>query len=99
MTLGILKVAAVLENDGQNVDVIDLSGISNYEKVVEDYCTDNSTDIFGLTATTPQLPAAIKTLETIRAHKPKAKIILGGPHITLVNAAYKREVKLGINGR
>src|SRR3989344_5926286 len=99
MTLGILKVAAVLENSGQNVDVIDLSGIANYQKVIEDYCADNSTTVFGLTATTPQLPAAIKILEKIRANKPSAKVIIGGPHITLVNAAHKREVKLGINGR
>ncbi len=99
MTLGILKVAAVLENSGRKVDVIDLSGISNYEKVIEDYCRENTITIFGLTATTPQLPATIKVLETIRVYKPEAKIILGGPHITLVNAAYKRERKLNINGR
>ncbi|MDP3697174.1 MAG: radical SAM protein [Candidatus Taylorbacteria bacterium] len=99
MTLGILKVAAVLEQSGQYVDVIDLSGISNYEKVVEDYCYESETAVFGLTATTPQLPAAIKVLETIRVSKPKAKVILGGPHITLVNAAYKRERNLNINGR
>ena len=99
MTLGILKVAAVLENAGHAVDVIDLSGISNYEKVIEDYCHNKATDRFGLTATTPQLPAAMKVLETVRIHKPSAKVILGGPHITLVNAAYKRERKLNINGR
>src|SRR3989344_9231357 len=99
MTLGILKVAAVLENSGRKVDVIDLSGISNYEKVVEDYCHEDKAAIFGLTATTPQLPAAIKVLKTIRSCKPEAKIILGGPHITLVNAAYKREKKLNIIGR
>lgn len=99
MALGILKVAAVLENSSQNVDMIDLSGISNYEEVIEDYCANNSTTVFGLTATTPQLPAAIKILKKIRANKPGAKVILGGPHITLVNAAYKRERKLNINGR
>lgn len=99
MTLGILKVAAILENSGRSVDVIDLSGISNYGKVVEDYCLDNKTAIFGLTATTPQLPAAIKILKTIRDYKPAAKVILGGPHVTLVNAAYKREKKLNIDGR
>lgn len=99
MTLGILKIAAVLENSGRKVDVIDLSGISNYEKVIEDYCHENNTSTFGLTATTPQLPAAIKVLETIRVSRPEAKIILGGPHITLVNAAYKRERKLNISGR
>lgn len=99
MTLGILKVAAVLENSGIRVDVIDLSGIVNFEKVVEDYCTANDVETFGITATTPQLPATIKILDSIRMKKSNAKIILGGPHITLVNAAFKKERKLNIDGR
>ncbi|MBI2065071.1 MAG: B12-binding domain-containing radical SAM protein [Candidatus Yanofskybacteria bacterium] len=99
MTLGILKVAAVLERSGASVDVIDLSGIQNYESAIEDYCLNSETIIFGITATTPQLPATIKILKTIKAVKSDAKVILGGPHITLVNAAYKRERKLDINGR
>jgi len=99
MTLGILKVASVLEKAEHHVDVIDLSGISNYEKVVEDYCRSTEAGIFGLTATTPQLPSAMNVLQTIRNHRPDTKIILGGPHITLVNAAHKREQKLKINGR
>jgi radical SAM superfamily enzyme YgiQ (UPF0313 family) len=99
MALGILKVGAVLEQAGHKIDAVDLSGISNYERVIEDYCLGNETTIFGLTATTPQLPSTMKILQTIRACKPNAKVILGGPHITLVNAAYKRELKLNVNGR
>lgn len=99
MTLGILKVAAVLERSGIKIDVIDLSGISNYEQAVGDYCSANDTSTFGLTATTPQLPAAINILKSIRTEKPQARVILGGPHITLVNAAYKRELKLNLAGR
>ena len=99
MTLGILKVAAVLERSGLSVDVVDLSGIQNYESAIEDYCLNSETRIFGVTATTPQLPSTVKILNTIKAVKPDSRVILGGPHITLVNAAYKRELKLNINGR
>src|SRR3989344_1300537 len=99
MTLGILKVAAVLEQSGIAVDVLDLSGIANFEDVIRDYCSQNNVTIFGITATTPQLPASTKILRVIRESMPSAKVILGGPHITLVNAARKREQQLGINGR
>ncbi|OGN10960.1 MAG: hypothetical protein A3I26_00775 [Candidatus Yanofskybacteria bacterium RIFCSPLOWO2_02_FULL_43_10] len=99
MTLGILKVAAVLENSGWKVDVIDLSGIANFENVVVDYCIASDVEIFGITATTPQLPATVKILNSIKSVKPNARVILGGTHVTVVNAAYKRELGLNIKGR
>ncbi len=95
MSLGILKIAAVLEENGYPVHMIDLSGIENYESVVLDYINQEETTIFGLTGTTPQMPAASNIAQAIRSARPQAKIILGGPHATLVNAAFKREIKLG----
>lgn len=99
MMLGILRVAAVLECHDIPVDMLDLSGITNYEDVVADYCAQTDTTIFGITSTTPQLPSTIRVLKTIKSIKPKARVILGGPHITLVNSAYKRERGLNIQGR
>lgn len=99
MTLGILKVAAVLEKSKIEVDVIDLSGIFNYEDVIKEYCAGKDTQIFGITSTTPQLPSAIRVLQTIRSVRPNARVILGGSHITLVNSAYRREQGLNIQGR
>lgn len=54
---------------------------------------------FGITATTPQLPAVMKIVATLREVRPDARLILGGPHVTLVHAALRREKKLGIDGR
>ena len=100
VSLGILRVAACLERDGVQVEHLDLSGIENYEVAAEDHASRTGASVFGLTATTPQLPAAMKVVEALRRCRPDARIILGGPHITLVNAARKREAKLGIwNGR
>jgi radical SAM superfamily enzyme YgiQ (UPF0313 family) len=99
MTLGILRVAAVLEREGYQVDVLDLSGIQNYKEVVALYAKNSSVATFGLTATTPQMPAVSQIAQSIREAKPGAKVILGGPHITLVHAAYKKEVKKNIDGR
>lgn len=101
MTLGILKIAAVLERAGMHVEVLDLSGIKNFTDVVRDYAQSRLDIVhFGITSTTPQLPMVKQIVNEIRADRPDARIILGGPHITLVSAACKREVKLGIkNGR
>lgn len=96
ITLGILKVAASLEQRGYAVEMVDLSGIDNYLKVIADLDTD--AEIFGLTATTPQMPACIKIVEVLR-QRPNAKIILGGPHVTLVYAALRNERKRGVEGR
>jgi len=100
ISLGILKVAAVLEISGLQVEVIDLSGVKNYEEAIYDYCIRRpEIKWFGITSTTPQFPATTKIVKTIRRNAPDAKIIIGGPHATLVNAAYKLEKRLGKNGR
>jgi len=94
--LGILKVAAVLGKSG--VEVLDLTGIKNFDQVASIYAK-MSTDIkyFCLTATTPHLPAVARIISEIRAVRSDAKIVLGGPHVTLVNSAYKKAVKNSLN--
>ncbi len=99
MTLGILKVAAALERAGVAVDMVDLSGIDNFKDAIGHYARTTETEVYGLTATTPQMPAISQIAGMIREVRPSAKIILGGPHITLVNAAYKKEAKEGRSGR
>ncbi len=99
MTLGILKVAAVLEQAGVEVEMLDLSGVENYEEVVRDHARSSMVKCFGLTATTPQMPAATKVYHAIKSVRPEVRIILGGPHVTLIHAAYKFERKRGSTGR
>lgn len=90
MNIGILKIAAVLENSGYTVDFIDLSGISNYMDVLEDYLNNKSDiSIFGVTATTPQVPFAVEIATLL--NKYSKKTILGGPHVSLMHSAAKRE--------
>lgn len=87
MSLGILKVASVLEKAGIPVEVLDLSGIPNFEEATIQYANSHVVSHFGITATTPQMPSAFKITEILKG---KGKIILGGPHVTLVNAALKK---------
>ncbi len=99
MHIGVLKVAAVLEERGWPVEVLDLSGYKNFEDAVSDHARSTEARYFGVTATTPQMPSAAKVIEAVRRARSDARIILGGPHATLVVAAKKREEKLGLLGR
>ena len=99
ISLGVLKVAAVLERAGHAVEHLDLSGIENYTDVVEAHLGRSSVKVMGITTTTPQLPAVARVVDTVRRCRPDIRVILGGPHVTLVCAAVKLEVKRGVEGR
>lgn len=90
MSLGILRVAAVLEQAGRTVELLDLSGVEDFEAAVRAHASTSQAQHFGITATTPQLPAAGAVAAVLRDCRPDARIILGGPHVTLVCAAAKR---------
>lgn len=74
VSLGVLKVAAALESRCE-VSVLDLSG----QDIPEHFPL---ADVYGVTATTAQMPAAGK----IRARL-DGKAVLGGAHATLCHAA------------
>ena len=99
MPLGILKVAAVLEQQGIAVELLDLSGVMNYQEALAAHLQQSQAECFGITATTPQMPAATTIHGTIRRLRPSTRIILGGPHVTLVHAAAKHERKRSVLGR
>ncbi|HEV8666672.1 MAG TPA: radical SAM protein, partial [Candidatus Paceibacterota bacterium] len=100
VNLGILKVASSAEAEGVVVEVLDCSGIRNYLEVTKAFASVSKSHIFGFTATTPQLPQTVKMIKVVRKARPDAKIILGGPHVTLANGAWRIEKKKGItNGR
>jgi radical SAM superfamily enzyme YgiQ (UPF0313 family) len=99
MSLGILKVAAVLEQAGYPLELLDLSGIDNFLEVVDLHVRNSAARVAALTTTTPQLPAACKIAHRIRAVRPDVRIVVGGPHVTLVHAAVKLEKRAGRVGR
>lgn len=95
VSLGILKVAATLEQVGHSVNVVDLSGVQNFLSVFETYLETSQDETIGFTATTPQLPSALRLAEIARARRPDIRLIVGGPHVTLTHSAWKLECKLG----
>lgn len=98
--MGILNVAGELQRNGNYVEVLDFSGVSNYKQLMADYARQRR-DIhtFGITATTPQLPASISVLDAIREGSPDAKVILGGTHATLAYTGYTQDQMARRDGR
>lgn len=94
-SLGILRVAAALENIGMEVALADLSGVSAYEDALDDLVPADATHV-GITATTPQLCAAVRIAKHLREIRPKARLILGGPHVTMLSAASKHELVIPV---
>lgn len=91
MSLGVLKVASSLESAGVPVFVLDLSGISSPDSAVLDVV--RQFDVFGITSTTPQFPAACRISHVLRRACPSSRLIIGGPHVTLVHAALSRSIR------
>jgi len=94
MSLGILKIAAVLESH-YDVNVIDLSGDKDYINTIKQYVNEDA--LFGITTTTPQLPNVVEINRVLKQYN--KRVILGGPHVTLINSAYKNEKNKNVIGR
>lgn len=99
MAVGILKIAAMLENAGATIEALDLAGIADYLDALDVCLAQTHARHVCITATTPQLPAVAKIAERIRSRRPDMRIVLGGPHATLVWAACKLERKHARIGR
>lgn len=95
VSLGVLKVAASLEAQDYRVNFLDLSGVENFLAPLEDYLAVCQDRAVGITTTTPQLPSVMQIAATIRRLRPDLKLILGGPHVTLVYSAKKLEARRG----
>lgn len=78
--LGLLYLAAALEEKGFAAHVIDLAGQEDsLEPAVTPYIKEQ---IFCITATTPQYVYAKKIRGIIKKNNPSAKIVIGGVHAT-----------------
>lgn len=100
VSLGVLRIASALEKQGVAVEMLDLSGVSNYLEAVRIFVRTVDMEWVGITCTTPQLPAAVALSNAIREEDTNLRIVLGGPHVTLTYSAVKVERKNGVeNGR
>ena len=86
MSLGILRVATALKKYNDNVFFLDLSSQEKYYSLIDDFITKNSINVICITAVTPQISLVYDFCKYIKIRH-KIKIILGGPHLTLMNSS------------
>ncbi|MHA1500166.1 MAG: cobalamin-dependent protein, partial [Promethearchaeota archaeon] len=85
--LGLLYLAAILEDQGIPVDILDLEQFyplndSDLEGIIGNKIQGYS--IFGLTTLTNNFSYTLQIIKIIRRLVPQSKIILGGPHVSFL---------------
>jgi radical SAM superfamily enzyme YgiQ (UPF0313 family) len=79
--LGLLHIARVLEDEGDDVTILDFSAEKFDDKKLLDAL--ESVDVVGITILTVSLSNAIEMISLIKKAKPEIPVIIGGPHCTL----------------
>lgn len=81
-SLGIGYMAAVLETNGYDVDVLDASALElTYDEIGEEILKRNP-DIVSISALTPTIGVALDSADKIKQVKPDTIVVLGGYHPT-----------------
>ena len=79
--LGLLYLARIFEQDGDNVQVVDFSAESfNPEKIVD---AVKKADIVGLTVLSYSISFVKEIIDVIKKVKPDVKVLIGGPHCAM----------------
>jgi anaerobic magnesium-protoporphyrin IX monomethyl ester cyclase len=80
--LGIGYLAAVLEKNGYDVNVIDCQALKLTLNEVENELRKRQPDVVGLTSTTLTYKSAIKIINIAKKTLPNCLTVIGGPHVT-----------------
>ncbi|MCK9446501.1 radical SAM protein [bacterium] len=100
MSLGILRIATQVKEYIQvhdynkygtnyKVNFLDLSNQHNYNNLISNFINNNNLDVICLTSTTPHISIVYKFCKYIKKNF-NIKIILGGPHVTLMYSSQKQ---------
>lgn len=81
--LGLAYIAAVLENNGYDVDIIDAFTLGLGDEEVKKLVRGKQPDLVGITALTPTIRAAYRTANLVREVS-DAFICIGGPHVSFL---------------
>jgi radical SAM superfamily enzyme YgiQ (UPF0313 family) len=81
--LGISYLAAVLEENGYEVDVVDCQVTRPSQKELEGKFRSLNPDIIGVTSATLTYLPALKVLKAAKTALPNCVTIMGGPHVTV----------------
>jgi anaerobic magnesium-protoporphyrin IX monomethyl ester cyclase len=80
--LGLALIAAILEKAGYPVTLLDANALGIQPEAIP--AMASGADVIGVTAMTPTISTALKTVRELRRVMPGVKIILGGAHATML---------------
>jgi anaerobic magnesium-protoporphyrin IX monomethyl ester cyclase len=89
--LGLASLAAVLEENGHSVRIIDASALGASLSWVQHEIRKEQPNIVGVTSTTPTIQEALAIVEAAKDGCPSAITIVGGPHVTFLPVETLRE--------
>lgn len=77
--IGLGYIAAVLEQGGHEVKILDLSMDKWRDEEINNY------DLVGISSLTPTYPRALKIAKRIRSLNPTLPLVIGGPHASFLD--------------
>jgi anaerobic magnesium-protoporphyrin IX monomethyl ester cyclase len=99
--LGILSIAAVLENNGIGVEVVPADILNLSWREIRNKIRDSRPDIVGVTATTENRFQSFRLVKIAKQAFPETLTVLGGPHASMAAAdclAHLPELDLVVRG-
>ena len=91
--LGLAYLAAVLENDGHSVRIIDAPTLNLSLSQIGRELEHDQPDIVGVTSTTPTIYEALSVIRKAKRVCPNAVTVVGGPHASFFAAETLKECK------
>lgn len=85
LPLGLAYLAAVLDDEGCDVKVVDCPAMGLDHHALSRIISDFEPTLVGITSMTPTINSAIKSAEVIKEAHSDALVALGGPHATFMD--------------
>lgn len=82
--LGLAYIAAVLEENGHAVRIIDAQALGISLPQIKREIEKDQPDVVGVTSTTPTVREALSTIRTAKEACPNAITVMGGPHVSFL---------------
>ena len=91
--IGLSYLAAVLEQNGYEVKVIDCPACGFTHENLKAELVSFAPDLIGIASMTPTIPSALQSARIAKEACPNSKVIMGGPHATFADNQILTEEK------
>ncbi|MCW4023182.1 MAG: B12-binding domain-containing radical SAM protein [archaeon] len=85
LSLGLAYMAAVLEENGYEVTVVDCPAQNMDQEMLKAKLTAIQPEIIGITSMTPTIQSAVLSAQVAKQACPTSTVVLGGPHATFMD--------------